>query len=660
MKFNKGIILFSFLILTTILNISNVKSTKVKRQESMMEYLHKFLTSDNSHKKKQPNNFSFKETEETIGEKSRKSEMSKLRKKMKHRTSVSEYEQYTNNTDTNNTATNNTASNKTIVYFRAGPPGINPNTTLRETNPNPILAEWFMISSKIFLNQQIFPDIININQPKMRIQIDSNEFRINGAYGNTLLKENLPNNKFFYFRLSGLNLFYSSTDTDINILGSIHIDSVSSVLYQEKQDASTEFLTTCFKVIDDKHNEYKICGMKEEVVKYWYCQLKSFLLQADSVYCPDNHLDPKLPPPKIIEHTIEITQPIVLVPLAQRMCNDNWNYQQDTIDWECDCKDGMEQSPIDLPETGKAIESEVKPQFEYTAVDIIKEDLHKTIEEANGIEGRLQIQYKENLLRIFADKFGRIVMMDGSIYHAEEINIHIPSEHQLNGKKYDMEVTILHSGVTQGDIARSASLSFLFERVPGKYNGFIESLDIFELPNSLEKTKALKNPIDISRIFQTSETDTVSSVIPFSFFTYQGSLTTPPCTEDTVVYVASAPLQIGSTALQLLQEATRIPDIMDSKGNIISNNWNNLNARPVQPLNGRPVFWFDHTKTCGPPAPKVKVSEGHYEKMRKSFTSYFFVNNDKPSGLPNAWVVSEGEAKGFGTWPNAGKDQPLK
>ena len=92
--------------------------------------------------------------------------------------------------------------------------------------------------------------------------------------------------------------------------------------------------------------------------------------------------------------------------------------------------------------------------------------------------------------------------------------------------------------------------------------------------------------------------------------------------------------------------------MMDNKGNIIISNWINDTSRPVQPLNGRPIFHFDHTKVCGPPqlmAPEKKG--GHYEKIRKAMTSYFYVSNNKPSGLPQAMVVSKDEAEGKGNKP---------
>lgn len=261
------------------------------------------------------------------------------------------------------------------------------------------------------------------------------------------------------------------------------------------------------------------------------------------------------------------------------------------------------------------------------------------------------MELKENLLRVFHPDFGRLITTDGAIYSAEEINIHTPAEHWIHGEKYDLEVSILHFGITQGDIAKHATLSFLFEKYPGVENPFLEDFDYYELPSPLHPRKDIKEMIYINKINNTpEEVGDITSLQPFTFYTYQGSLTFPPCTENTIVYVSAQVLKIGSTALQLFQEATRVPDLMDNKGNVIVSNWNPETARKTQPINGRPIFHHVPEKECGRPQ-KPTPNPGHYEKIRKSFTSYFYVNNQAPSGLPNAYVVSEDEAKGKGDRP---------
>lgn len=37
--------------------------------------------------------------------------------------------------------------------------------------------------------------------------------------------------------------------------------------------------------------------------------------------------------------------------------------------------------------------------------------------------------------------------------------------------------------------------------------------------------------------------------------------------------------------------------------------------------------------------------QGHYEKVQKTVIKYFYVDSDKPSGLPGAYVVPESETR---------------
>jgi len=524
---------------------------------------------------------------------------------------------------------------------------MNPGTIERAMTPDPILGEWFMISSKAFRDNRKFPPIRLTDGNLVKIETDMKDFRINNAHGNPHLQDKLPSNKFFWFRLSGLNLYYSSTKTDINILGAISIDSLDSVV-STGTDATTEYISTCFTIKDLNRDEWKICGLDEKTVKIWYCQIKTFLKEEDLVMCPKQD-----PSTNIIEKTINITQPIIIIPIPSKQCNSGWNYQKEGDDWECDCAEGREQAPIDLPIKADAIDSEVRPLFQYEPVEPAGHA--PTLDGAIGADGKLRIELKENLLRIFHNRFGKIVTMDGAVYNAEEIIFHTPSEHTIKGKTYDMEIQIVHYGQTKGDIAKQIVLSFLFEKTPGKYNQFLEDINFFDLPNPTSPTRELPSRVFIPNIFKINEEDDIVSMEPFSFFTYQGSLTFPPCTEDTIIYVASDPLPIGSTALQLFQEALRIPDLMDEKGNVIVSDWIPKSARKTQPLNGRPVFHYDHEKNC-PPRPNVKSEpKGHYEKIRKAITNYFFVSGNDPSGIPNAYVVSEDEAQGRGYAPKPTK-----
>jgi len=63
---------------------------------------------------------------------------------------------------------------------------------------------------------------------------------------------------------------------------------------------------------------------------------------------------------------------------------------------------------------------------------------------------------------------------------------------------------------------------------------------------------------------------------------------------------------------------------------------------------GDQFFFYDHVLYCGPDPPKkVMKPKGHYEKVMKEATQFFYVNGEHPSGLPGSFVVSEKEAKGY-------------
>ena len=305
---------------------------------------------------------------------------------------------------------------------------------------------------------------------------------------------------------------------------------------------------------------------------------------------------------------------------------------------------GKEQSPIDLPKQSQSTISPVKPVFEYYEVDVKQV---KTTQ-SGGIKAHenLKIVLEHGALRIKYENFGELVTIDGAIYRAQEINFKTPSEHTINGKQYAMEMQIIHNGQTAGDIAKQAVLCFLFESTPGVYNKLMDDIDFFNLPNPITKEKNLANNIYIPKVFYNSDNEDVTLMKDFSFYTYQGSLTEPPCTERTIMYVAAKPIQLGTVALQLFQEALREPDLMSDKGDLIIATKNPYNGRAVQKRNGRQVYFYPAKeencvrKPKGPP-PVV----GHFEKVPINLTQYYKVNGPNPSGMPGALVVSAAEAR---------------
>jgi carbonic anhydrase len=490
-----------------------------------------------------------------------------------------------------------------------------------------VLEDWMSISTN-----NKFPDLTGPDGSVVAVQTDSEQFRINDAFNAQVQDDNHPKTaREFYFRLSNTHIYYSALKNDINVLGAIEIKNIRNV--NEKED-----FTPCFTIQDTENNDWKICSADSSVIKNWVCSIKKTLNIPDSRCQGDVNNTP------VIEE--KVFQPIILIPIPSKMCNDGWNYHNHGSDWNCVCAEGKEQSPIDLPEPKKAIQSPVEPIFKYERVSSIITT--STLDGAVGTEGKLKIIYSQNAVRILSNKFGKLVTLDGAVYDAEEVVFHTPSEHTIGGKRYPMEMQIIHYGRTEGDIAKQAVLSFLFERKPGVYNKFIEDINFFDLPSKYDKEKdVLADAIYIPKLFYNSDTENQSYAWKnFSFFTYQGSLTAPPCTERTIHYVAGEPLPISSSVLQLFQEALRVPDVKDDKGNIFIGDRNNENNRNTQPLNSRAVYFFDRTKHCQPETKtETVIPFGHYEKVINKSYDYYYVKGNQSSGLPGAILVPKEEAK---------------
>lgn len=69
------------------------------------------------------------------------------------------------------------------------------------------------------------------------------------------------------------------------------------------------------------------------------------------------------------------------------------------------------------------------------------------------------------------------------------------------------------------------------------------------------------------------------------------------------------------------------------------------NTRFIQNINKREILYFDNH--CKIKKPRKIKSKGHFEKIEQKLTNYFYVSDNKSSGVPNAFVVSPAEALGL-------------
>ncbi len=229
-------------------------------------------------------------------------------------------------------------------------------------------------------------------------------------------------------------------------------------------------------------------------------------------------------------------------PMAQEHPAHEWGYsgKEGPAHWGelkpefATCKTGHQQSPINI--VGAQTSDLPAIQFGYkpTALHIIN----------NGHS--IQINYAP----------GSFIRIGNKQYELKQFHFHHPSEETIKGKHFPMELHLVHSDAA-GNLA---VLSVLLEE--GSANPLVETLWA-QAPKTAGPEKADDN-------LQINAADLLPA--NHSYFTFTGSLTTPPCTEGVRWFVLETPVTISNE--QVAAFAKIYP----------------YDERPTQALNGRTVL----------------------------------------------------------------------
>lgn len=156
-----------------------------------------------------------------------------------------------------------------------------------------------------------------------------------------------------------------------------------------------------------------------------------------------------------------------------------------------------------------------------------------------------------------------------SVFNAYNIHMHQPSEHTLEGQLLDLEVHFVH---LYPDGGLGAVIGVFFDRDLGgdQDNYFIEQL-ILQRSSGQTVTGSGNEQLFIKNYIHEIDTN--------NFFSYDGSLTTPPCTEGIKWSVMSEVQHISSRQLEYFSNQ------WGSNSNFAPGVYGN--NRVVQPLNDR-------------------------------------------------------------------------
>jgi carbonic anhydrase len=194
------------------------------------------------------------------------------------------------------------------------------------------------------------------------------------------------------------------------------------------------------------------------------------------------------------------------------------------------CSAGRRQSPIDIRE---GIRLSLDPvAFDYQPSAFKVNDNGHTIQ-VNLAAG--------NSIEVLGQRFELI-----------QFHFHRPSEESIDGRRFDMVAHFVHKSLE----GRLAVVAVLIER--GSAQGQLQQV-WNNLPLEKGDTVNARGTLDLERLLPTER----------GYFTYMGSLTTPPCSEGVLWMVMKQPVQ--ASAEQLGVFARLYP----------------MNARPIQSASGR-------------------------------------------------------------------------
>jgi len=233
----------------------------------------------------------------------------------------------------------NSKKSKQVVEEKKRPNEIfDKNKIITEFEKLQVAAEdWLTITSPSLKNLDNYPAIVLHDYSQKKIPLNAQNFRINETFDESKTSDpNMPpSNLHFFFRMSDKNIYYSNNKKSIHVLWNLPMKKVVWVNPERKASS------TCFEIIDTDNYQWKLCAQTKLIRLKWVCYINDVLWIDDEECKANTNQD------IIIEDT-KVIDPVILIPLPAKNCNENWNYNQQWRDWNCDCSEWKTQSPIDI------------------------------------------------------------------------------------------------------------------------------------------------------------------------------------------------------------------------------------------------------------------------------------------------------------------------
>lgn len=205
-----------------------------------------------------------------------------------------------------------------------------------------------------------------------------------------------------------------------------------------------------------------------------------------------------------------------------------------TLDAKFSACAGRNQSPVDL---SRFIEAELPPiRFDY------RDGGHDVVNSGHTV----QVDYDA----------GSSISIDGDVFSLKQFHFHAPSENRIDGKSFPIEAHFVHADA-QGNLA---VVAVMFVRGAG--NRALEPLWA-RLPAKAGDRRSLSPELAAQELLPANR----------DYYRYEGSLTTPPCSEGVRWFVLKQPVTASAAQIGRLAQVLGHP-----------------NNRPVQPIGARVVL----------------------------------------------------------------------
>jgi carbonic anhydrase len=151
---------------------------------------------------------------------------------------------------------------------------------------------------------------------------------------------------------------------------------------------------------------------------------------------------------------------------------------------------------------------------------------------------------------------GSNIMVDAIQFDLKQVHFHAPSENQINGKSYPLEGHFVHAD-KDGNLA---VVAVMYQA--GAENKALASIWAV-MPKEADQKAALPAALAGDKLMPTKR----------AYYRFNGSLTTPPCSEGVRWLVMKAPVSVSKEQVEAFAHVIHHP-----------------NNRPIQAVNARPVL----------------------------------------------------------------------